>query len=440
MIHLPWEYCFDEKNNQFLGKDIQTPVIRYIPRAYTADPLTAVNKLRILMVLSNPSDVPPLNVLAEEKIMREALGTRLGAKVELEVLTEVTQRRLYRSINSFDPHIIHFVGHGTYEDNQGALVIETDEGTARSLTANQLADLVKGRSVKIVVLNACDTSAAAAGAKAFNSTAVGLVYARVPAVIAMQFRVPDNIALQFTETLYWQIAEGTPLDKAVSEMRLSVSLGDSEDAQVLWGIPTLYMRAPDGQIWATEDGGDSGASTSSGHSGGASSGGGRVAAEPAPAKETKSSTTNQSGGININIGGSGDFSGTVTLGDAVQGDKIDASGGGVVNKVTGDQYNIGGDYIVGGSGKGKKPEKSLDQLIEQIQTDIKPLLSSLDASDAEDATDNLEEAHESAASSTPKGKRIARKLGNTLEILEDNDLDGGVIKQLEKAIKKAREV
>ena len=73
-----------------MGKDIQTPVVRYVPRAYTPDPLTAVNKLRILMVLSNPSDVLPLNVMAEEKIMREALGTRLGTKIELEVLTEVT--------------------------------------------------------------------------------------------------------------------------------------------------------------------------------------------------------------------------------------------------------------------------------------------------------------------------------------------------------------
>ena len=73
LIHMPWEYCYNSKFNTFLGKEIRTPIVRYISQDYTPDPLITISKLRILLILSNPTDVPPLDVAGEESIMREAL-------------------------------------------------------------------------------------------------------------------------------------------------------------------------------------------------------------------------------------------------------------------------------------------------------------------------------------------------------------------------------
>ena len=409
LIHLPWEYCYNSTHQRFMGTARTSPIVRYVPRPFTPESLATSDKLRILLVLSNPTDVTPLNVEKEEQIMRDALGDKIGDTIELEVLKNVTQLRLYRKVNDFDPHVIHFVGHGTYEDGEGALIIETDEQTQRKLTAQQFSDLVEGLSVRAVVLNACDTSAADAGAKAFNSTAVGLVYARIPAVISMQFRVPDNIALQFTDTLYWHIAKGTPIDQAVSEMRKQVSLGSTPEENVLWGVPTLYMRAPDGQLWGSDEREDRNASD-----------------------DDDDDQLNQATSTVINIGSS---KGNIALGDLVFGGITNASDNYTTTEIYGGSNTYGRDYL----GYQMK-EPSLVELIEKIQKDVKPLLGQLDEDDSADVTDNLEEAHESASSATPKGKRISRKLGNALEVLEDNDLDDGLIDQLEVAIKKAKKL
>ena len=69
--------------------------------------------------------------------------------------------------------------------------------------------------------------------------------------MAMQFEVPDATSLLFSRQLYTSLVLGKPLDQSVTEMRRAAFI-DTED-MVFWGIPVLFMRAPDGVIWQANE-------------------------------------------------------------------------------------------------------------------------------------------------------------------------------------------
>jgi len=99
----------------------------------------------------------------------------------------------------------------------------------------------------VVVLNACK-SATVSTSLAFMGIAPALIRAGIPAVIAMQYAIRDSSATAFSGALYRALADGAPLDAAVTEGRKAISAQITPD-EADWGIPVLFMRSPDGVIW-----------------------------------------------------------------------------------------------------------------------------------------------------------------------------------------------
>ena len=243
---IPWEYCFDDKG--FLALNNDTPLVRYIETTEIPKPITAPEKVRILIVTAGPSDQPPLEAADEEKWINSALtGLVQAGRVETRMLHHATRRGLRREIQKYDPHILHFIGHGELlKSGEGALVLENNAGKTSHVSAKDLHMLLRNNDVKLVVLNACQTAAHGTG-EAIMGIAPRLLWAGVPAAIAMQFKIPDKMAVGFTRDLYEYLADGTPLDTAVTEARLGAYF-DNDD-KIFWAIPVLFMRAPDGVIW-----------------------------------------------------------------------------------------------------------------------------------------------------------------------------------------------
>ncbi|HMM41677.1 MAG TPA: CHAT domain-containing protein, partial [Thermomicrobiales bacterium] len=98
-------------------------------------------------------------------------------------------------------------------------------------------------------LNSCD---GAQGSKAdvFSSTAATLIRCGIPAVLAMQHEISDDAAIEFARTFYDAIGDGAPIDSAVADARLAISIGLR--GSVEWGTPVLHMRAPDGVLFRVE--------------------------------------------------------------------------------------------------------------------------------------------------------------------------------------------
>ncbi len=78
-----------------------------------------------------------------------------------------------------------------------------------------LAAYLRGSSVRLVVLSACD-SARADPTDSFAGVAPRLVQAGLPAVVAMQSFLPDPLAPVFTAAFYRALADGRPVDTAIT--------------------------------------------------------------------------------------------------------------------------------------------------------------------------------------------------------------------------------
>ncbi|HEX6867154.1 MAG TPA: ABC transporter substrate-binding protein, partial [Candidatus Limnocylindrales bacterium] len=72
----------------------------------------------------------------------------------------------------------------------------------------------------------------------------------IPAVIAMQFEITDRAAIIFAGEFYAVLAEGQPVDAAVTQARLLVFADDND---VEWGTPVLFLRVQDGVLFDVAD-------------------------------------------------------------------------------------------------------------------------------------------------------------------------------------------
>ena len=83
----------------------------------------------------------------------------------------------------------------------------------------------------------------------FAGLATSIVQRGIPAVIAMQFAITDAAAIVFAEGFYEALAAGYPVDAALGAARMAI-LTDENDVE--WATPVLFMRVPDGRIFDIE--------------------------------------------------------------------------------------------------------------------------------------------------------------------------------------------
>ena len=68
-----------------------------------------------------------------------------------------------------------------------------------------------------------------------------------PAVVAMQYEITDQAAIEFSRYFYNSIAAGTPVDAAVARARRGMAIAIPNTLE--WGTPVLFMRASDGVLF-----------------------------------------------------------------------------------------------------------------------------------------------------------------------------------------------
>jgi hypothetical protein len=246
---LPWELLYYPPD--YLALDPRSPVVRFLDLPDTPRPLATEPPLRLLHLIAGPVDAPSLDAEAEERLLRAALS-ELADRVEVVPARPGTPAALRDGLR-LGCQILHFSGHGGIAAGEGYLLFEDDEGHGVALNGDTLAQLLRGTDVRLAVLNACESALAVEG-DAFGSVAAALVRARLPAVIAHQYPMPDRSATIFSADFYRALAAGMPVDAAVGEGRkaVMVELEPAWRDRVDWATPVLFMRAPDGRILALE--------------------------------------------------------------------------------------------------------------------------------------------------------------------------------------------
>ncbi len=252
LASLPWEFLYDGRD--FLALSYETPVVRYLELPNPPRPTSVELPMRILVTISSPHDLAPLDVDAERaKIEQSLAGLVERGLVEVQFTDDATlhnlQRTLRRARVAGKPfHVWHYIGHGTFDPNANASVLAFCDRNRMSYLVGgfQLGTLFNSYpEMRLGVLNACE-GARASEDDPFAGVSAALVERGIPAVIGMQFEISDDAAIAFAGEFYTALVDGLPVDAALIEARRSVFFLPN---WVEWATPVLFMRVQDGRLF-----------------------------------------------------------------------------------------------------------------------------------------------------------------------------------------------
>jgi hypothetical protein len=248
LSRLPWEFLYNTGGDEYLA--LTMPLLRYPEVLEPRRPLEVSPPLEILGMVARPSDRDPLDVEQEQQWLQAALADlERTRRVRLTWIKGQTWRELQGAMRQGRWHAFHFIGHGGFDQtaDEGIVALADEQGGTRPLHAGDLSLLLRDHaSLRLVLLNACDTGRAGA-LDPFSSTAGALVRRGIPAVVAMQSEISDRAAIEFTRTFYGALADGFPIDVAVMEARRAVKLAHRSSLE--WGTPVLYLRSTHARIF-----------------------------------------------------------------------------------------------------------------------------------------------------------------------------------------------
>jgi len=281
----PWELASPD-GKTFLAHH-QVRFSRYIAYPAAVPQFSPIEKLNVLLVSSNASDVDkgllPLSKREQKAVFKGLEAAQKDGHINVEGLPtgSLSSLRDYLSDPRKPiPHIFHFDGHGYFgkrcnscrtihkdlrtrncekcktelPEPQGYLVFETedDETEADYVSATELGTLLQSTSfgnaetqqggVAVAVLSACKSGMALGSESVFNGVAQGLISHRIPSVVAMQYTVRADSATRFAEQFYRSLGRKNPLGIAVSQGQEAMGVTGNQ-----WYRPVLYLRWQDAE-------------------------------------------------------------------------------------------------------------------------------------------------------------------------------------------------
>jgi hypothetical protein len=282
---LMWERIFVELNGQrvSIASAEVTPFSRFT-RLSKAEPQAIVERpLRLLIAVANPLSLPagyaPIEVEREvENIAsavagvsdlvvtilpgRTGISKTLRRNLKAKRLTiedgPITPEKLQVQLASH--HILHYLGHGIFQRNMKSpakalrsgtsyLLLEDLQGDFQQVSDTEIvARLAAFKDVpRLIFLAACDTAKRdPEDPHPFVGLGPKLVEAGFPAVVAMQDKVPMDLAQKLTHFFYRNLLQHGLIDQALNESRKFLVDEKLSD----WAIPVLFMRTPAGRLFA----------------------------------------------------------------------------------------------------------------------------------------------------------------------------------------------
>lgn len=268
----PWEYLYlpDDLHRgttgTFLASDTKLTLSRNVPKLVADTPASDDEELRILVVVSEPDNA---NAVDTNEVLSKLSEFEKEApdKIKLKTLPEICpdclgeSRSFARSCDTCDgngiygvptfrqfdkamkwrPHIVHFIGHGKFENKVGSLgfIDEGEQHLVDWTEETDVADCFGDWKPNLVFLQACK-GAHADTTDVLSGVALRLAYNGIPAVIAMQFKTGNQVAQSFATKFYDTVRE-RPIDEAVQhgrvEIRRFLSFGD-----ITFGCPVVYLH------------------------------------------------------------------------------------------------------------------------------------------------------------------------------------------------------
>ncbi|WP_017743899.1 CHAT domain-containing protein [Scytonema hofmannii] len=158
---------------------------------------------KVLLLSANPTGSSQLRLSEEMREIKEGLKRSTMRDQYLIVTAEaVRYTDIHRSLLDYEPHIIHFSGHGVQEEG---LVFEDELGQIKLVSAEALAELFQlfADQVECVVLNAC-----------YSEMQAHAIAKHIKYVIGMSLEIRDTDAIKFSIGFYDALWSGKTVDFA----------------------------------------------------------------------------------------------------------------------------------------------------------------------------------------------------------------------------------
>ena len=181
---------------------------------------------RVLLLAANPRKTVPLRLDEEVREIEDALrGAKNREQFQLKQKWAVRPIDMRRAVLEFEPHIVHFSGHG---DGDNGLVLENESGQAKFISAEALAGMFElAEQVECVLLNAC-----------YSEVQATAIVQHIPYVIGMNQAVGDRAALEFAVGFYDALGAGRSFERAFKEGCISIRMAGIEEHL----IPVLKQK------------------------------------------------------------------------------------------------------------------------------------------------------------------------------------------------------
>jgi hypothetical protein len=240
----PWEALYDERRSGFISVLPNYSIVHASPELSVPKPPPRERQpLAALVVIPEGSG---LNVDHEWNNL-QLTAAQLGDAIQLEPLMgRVTPLRLQKQLRSRRWDVLHYIGHGVRDDDDHVRIRLHSERESEDdywMEAEPFSTLFVGHGPRLVILNCC-----LGGAPDPRRTLAGLgpllMRAGVPAVIAMRYEIPDDVAIRMSDAFYRELLSESAaghVDFALRAARHAVHLNQRDTTVRGFITPMLHL-------------------------------------------------------------------------------------------------------------------------------------------------------------------------------------------------------
>lgn len=165
----------------------------------------------ILILTTNPTDTVQLDLTQKiEEIDQKLQHPQHPKQFEFKLLKVVTPDAIHRALLDYQPHFVHFAGHGTAE--QG-IILENEQGKSQPLSTETLTQIFEPHAqIECVTLNAC-----------FSVLQASALVKQSDYVIGMNQPMNDAVAIDFAISFYNAIATTKSIETAFAKGHDTIS-------------------------------------------------------------------------------------------------------------------------------------------------------------------------------------------------------------------------
>lgn len=184
-------------------------------------------KITVLFLASNPRDQAQLSLDIEVRGIEEQISkARHRESLILESRWAVRPGDILQYINTCEPTIVHFSGHGS-DNDELVLMDKNDQTKLVSLDAIVQAMSVANENLRLVFFNTC-----------FSYNQADLVTEHVDCAIGMSNTISDEAAQYFSAQFYSSLSFGLSVKKSFDQAKAALLLEGIDEVDT----PRLYVK------------------------------------------------------------------------------------------------------------------------------------------------------------------------------------------------------